>query len=163
MIKKKKVALCVLLGMVCLTVAFFGYKKWHYETANAFYLSYKNGEPLYMQQKKLVKHSNSDLFKKINIKATYEERSSTLYSISKIKSGKKYAFFPSIEPEELYVSIYEKDSTNELCSFVLNKNLDKRIFPPKGSDKKNYLQYKKEAMQIYREIFKEIYENWEIQ
>lgn len=151
-----------LLGMICLTATFFWYRKWHYETANAFYLSYKNEAPFYKQQQAFMKSINPELMKKLELTFTTQEKSSILYAVTTIENDKEYTFFPNMESGEVNVAIYKKGTSENLCSFALNKKM-KSKFGASGTDKKNFDYYEDEAVRIYKDIFKAVYENWEIQ
>lgn len=159
---KKKIILFVLC--LCLILgAFLGYKLWHYENANAFYLSYKRGESLYKQQKALVKSVNPDVMEELGINVTYKERSSDLYGMTKIEKGVSYTFFPHAEEGSASAALTRIRDKERLCSFWFEKNLDKIdvIFTEVSEDQT--IIYKENAVKIYKKLFKDIYENWEIQ
>jgi len=149
--------------MVCLTASFCGYKKWHYETANAFYLSHKRGDSLYKQQKALVKSVNPEVMGELGIKVTYKEKSGHLYGMTKINKGISYTFFPHMEAGSMSAALTRVNDKERLCSFWFEKNLDEIdvIFSEVSEDQT--LAYKKNAIRIYKKIFEDVYDNWEIQ
>ena len=152
-----------LLGTICLTAAFFGYRKWHYETANAFYLSHKRGDSLYKQQKALVKSVNPEVMEDLGIEVTYQEKSRLLYDMTKIEDGVSYSFSPHAEEGSVTVYLIRVQEKKDLCSFWFEKNLDKVSVTETDVSERQTLHYKKKAIRIYKKIFEDIYANWEIQ
>ncbi|MGG5370191.1 hypothetical protein [Enterococcus sp. AZ196] len=158
--KKRKIVLNIFFLFLG---GFLGYRKWHYESANAFYLSHKQGESLYKQQRALVKSVNPEVMKELGIEVFYKARSSDLYTMTKIEDGISYSFTPHIEGGSTTVALFNADSNERVCSFWFEKNLDKTgvIYTEVTNDQT--IAYKKDAIRIYKQIFEEIYENWEIQ
>ncbi|MGM0214224.1 hypothetical protein IGI42_001765 [Enterococcus sp. AZ109] len=150
----------IVLASIFVIIGFLGYSKWHYERANAFYLSYKNGESLAEQQAAFVNNVDPEIMEELNIEVTCAARSSRLYAMSVIRDNKEYIFIPR-EYSELLVIINNDKNNEELCSLKIENNL-KDSHPISGEDEKNFPKYRDEAMEIYRNIFKEVYENWEI-
>ena len=160
--KKKKVVLVIL--SICLIIMIFsGYKKWHYESANAFYLSHKRGDSLYKQQRALVKNVNPKVMKALGIEVFYKPRSSDLYSMTKIEDGIAYSFYPHIEGGSTTVSLTKASNYERVCSFSFEKNLDKTgVIDSEVTDDQTIV-YKRKAIRMYKQIFEDSYDNWEIQ
>ncbi|MGM0214225.1 hypothetical protein [Enterococcus sp. AZ109] len=157
--KNRKILLIISLAFL-LTLGYFGYQRWHYETANAFYISYKNKEPLVKQQEAFVNNIDPELMKQLKVDVQYKERSSELYSMSVNKNKKKYVFAPKTA-KDLIVQIYDAKSSENIYSFWIE--IDSNEFLSlRENEKIDYEKCQDEAMEIYQNIFKEVYENWEI-
>ncbi|MGM0214226.1 hypothetical protein [Enterococcus sp. AZ109] len=158
---KKNRRILLIISLVFLsTLGYFGYQRWHYERANAFYLSYKKHESLVKQQEAFVNNIDSEVMEKLDIDFTYKDRTHELYGMSITKDNKEYTFYP-LQNGELNVGVIDKNSLEELCAIRMDNDL-KDSHPITGKDTKNFPKYRDEAMEIYRNIFKEVYENWEI-
>jgi hypothetical protein len=159
---KKEIILIILC--LCLVLgAFLGYSKWHYESANAFYLSHKRGESLYKQQKALIKSVNPKVMKELGIEVITKEKSSELYAIKKIEDGISYSFQPEIDGGTVIVFVAKVIDKDHLCSFWFGKNLDDTSTIVSNINEDQTIIYKKNAIKIYKKLFKDVYDNWEIQ
>jgi len=132
---------------------FSGYRKWHYETANVFYLSHKRDDSLYKQQKALVKSVNPEVMKELGIEVMYKEKSSDLYGMTKIEDGVSYSFSPHAEEGSVTVYLIRVQEKKDLCSFWFEKNLDEVSVTETDVSESQTLHYKKKAIRIYKKIF----------
>lgn len=160
--KKKKIAL-IILGLCILLGVFIAYDKWHYSKANAFYLSRQKNESLYEQQKALVKNVNPKVMRKLGIELFYKEKSSELYTMTKIEDNISYSFSPDGEGGSVIVGLSRIDDKENLCGFWFEKNLVKTKVITSKLNADQTMVYEKKAVKIYKQIFEDIYENWEIQ
>ncbi|MBX8936962.1 hypothetical protein [Enterococcus gilvus] len=162
----KKKALLIVLGLLVIILGFSvytGYKTWRYEKVNAFYLSRKRDEPIYEQQKALVKNINPELMKDLNIEVTYQEKSKYLFSMTKVEEGASYTFNPNVGYGDVMVTVADAKNYEELCGFRFKKNLDEcSVIVSKLSEEQTMI-YSEKAKKIYKQILDDIYDNWEIQ
>jgi len=156
--KKKKIVLIILFLFL-----FLGYKKWHYESANAFYLSHKRGDSFYKQQKALVKSVNPEVMEGLGIEVTYQEKSRLLYGMTKIEAGISYTFYPETEGDSAIADVIRISDKEALCGFWFEKNLVKTRVNTTELNEEQTSFYKKNAVRIYKQIFEDSYDNWEIQ
>lgn len=160
--KKKKIIL-IILGLCTLVGTYTAYDKWHYNRANAFYISRQRNEPLYDQQKAFVKNVNPKVMEKLEIEVSYKERSSELYGMTKVDKGVSYTFFPHAEDGSTSVALSRINNKERLCSFWFEKNLEKVDVIFSEVNEAQTVAYEKKAVRIYKQIFNDVYENWEIQ
>lgn len=160
---KKKRVILIVMSLVLFVGVYSGYKKWNYERVNAFYLSYKRGDSLYEQQKALIKNVNSDVMEDLKIELTYQEKSHLLYSMTIVKKGIAYTFYPESEGGSLSVSLRETKNNKKICSIWFEKNLRKVDVVDSKLNKDQELFYSNQTKIIYKQILKDVYENWRIQ
>ena len=160
--RKKKVVL-VILSICLIIMIFLGYKKWHYERANAFYLSHKKGESLSEQQKALTNNVNPNVMKKIGVEVTYREKSSELTSMKKAEDDISYIYYPNAGYGSVLVGVTDVKSQERLCSFSFKKNFIKYILINSDVSEEQTMIYSEKSKRVYRQILDDIYVNWEIQ